>query len=105
MVVEVSQAQQREVHHDPHDPVAVELSDEDESRHVLLHALQKRQATKSGTTSSSTTPPDFSSTVPLKGDRHTFALVHWSGLPKQVCVCGCACVNVVCTCMSVCLYV
>ena len=91
MVVEVSQAQQREVHHDP---VAVEWSDEDESHHVLLHALQKRQATKSGTTSSSTTPSNFSTTVPLTGDRHTYGLVHWSGLPKQVCGCAYVIVHV-----------
>ena len=29
-------------------------------------------------------PDGFGSTFILKNDHHTFALVHWSGLPKKV---------------------
>ena len=29
-------------------------------------------------------PQGFGTTVILKNDHHTFALVHWSGLPKKV---------------------
>ena len=32
----------------------------------------------------SNAPPGFGTTVTLTGDHHTFGLVHWSGVPRQV---------------------
>lgn len=35
----------------------------------------------------SNTPPGFGTTVILNNDHHTFGLVHWSGVPRQVSEC------------------
>ena len=77
VVVEMPRAWQRKLH----DPVPVEWNEHQEpTLDVFLHAVQKRQVFNND----SGTPTNFSTTVPLTGDSHTYGLVHWSGLPKQV---------------------